>query len=202
MTEQPQTPSAESANATSAELATPSAPALTSETVRHPDKAVFRIPGTAYLGIAFLTFCVTPLAFGGVPGLQAVYVFPLVLLVFVWRTRTVATRDQLDIRTVFGKQTIKWSQLKGLSLTKNARVRAVTTDGSEVLLPTVRTRHLPVLSLVSGGKIPDPSGILEGDPSGTLQEGNRKPEATTSNPEIEQTTSAQPTADRPEHQQE
>jgi hypothetical protein len=123
-------------------------------------KAVFRIPRTAFLAIAFLVICMTPFAFSGVPGLQAFYLVPLILLIFVQRTQTVATENGLAIRTVFTSRVLSWSELKGLVLTKKARVRAVLTDDNQVALPTIRTRHLPVLSLISGGRLPDPSGLL------------------------------------------
>ncbi|WP_344867489.1 PH domain-containing protein [Amycolatopsis ultiminotia] len=124
-------------------------------------KAVFRIPSTAYLAIGLLIVCVTPVALGEINGFQWLYIFPLALLVFVARTRTVATKDGLQVRTVFGKRDLPWSALKGLAITDKARVRAVLGDETQITLPTVRTRHLPVLALVSGGKIKDPSGVLK-----------------------------------------
>jgi hypothetical protein len=118
-------------------------------------KAVFRIPRTSFMAIALLTICVTPIALGEIPYLQWLYVFPIVLAVFVIRTRTLATR------TMFGHRDVPWSALKGLAITKRARVQAVLTDDTKVPLPTVRTRHLPVLSLVSEGLVADPSGLLD-----------------------------------------
>jgi hypothetical protein len=88
-----------------------------------------------------------------------IYVFPLGLLVFVLRTRTVADSTGLTVRTMFGHRELPWSALKGLALTDKSKVRAVLTDDSQITLPTVRTRHLPVLSLVSGGRLEDPSGL-------------------------------------------
>ncbi|QRP44537.1 PH domain-containing protein [Amycolatopsis sp. FDAARGOS 1241] len=126
-------------------------------------KAVFKIPNTAYMAIALLTVCVTPIALGEINGLQWLYIFPVALFVFVLRTRTVATRAGLEVRTVFGKRDLPWSALKGLAITDRARVRAVLGDDTQITLPTVRTRHLPVLSLVSEGKIKDPSGVLSED---------------------------------------
>lgn len=126
-------------------------------------KAIFRIPATAILAIVVLVVCVTPVAFGGIPGLQALYLVPLGLLWFVQRMRTVATVHGLAVRTMFGHRDIPWSALKGLSITSKARVRAVLGDGSEIALPAVRTRHLPVLSLVSGGRLKDPTGLTDED---------------------------------------
>ena len=126
-------------------------------------KAVFRIPRTSFMAIALLTICVTPIALGEIPYLQWLYLFPIALAVFVIRTRTVATRDGLAIRTMFGKRDVPWSALKGLAITKKARVQAVLQDDTKVPLPTVRTRHLPVLSLVSEGLVADPSGQLNAE---------------------------------------
>ena len=124
-------------------------------------KAVFRVPRTAFMAIALLTVCVTPVALGDIPYLQWLYVFPIALAVYVIRVRTVATRQGLAVRTVFGHRDLPWPALKGLAITKKARVAAVLRDDTKVPLPTVRTRHLPVLSLVSEGLVADPSGLLD-----------------------------------------
>lgn len=126
-------------------------------------KAVFRIPRTSFMAIALLTLCVTPIALGEIPYLEWLYLFPIALAVFVIRTRTVATREGLATRTMFGHRDVPWSALKGLAITKKSRVQAVLRDDTKVPLPTVRTRHLPVLSLVSEGLVADPSGLLDAE---------------------------------------
>lgn len=126
-------------------------------------KAVFRIPGTAFLAIVFLMVCLIPVSFNGVPGLWALYAVPLGLILFVVRTRTTATEQGLAVRTLFGHRDLPWEALKGLAITKRSKVRAVLADGSQIPLPTVRTRHLPVISLVSGGRVKDPSGLTDED---------------------------------------
>jgi Bacterial PH domain len=122
--------------------------------------AVFRIPRTSYFAIAFLIFCMTPAALGEIHWLAVLYLIPIALLAFVRRTRTTADSEGLQIRTMFGGQDLPWSGVKGLSLSKKSKVSAVLANDSRVALPTVRTRHLPVLSLVSGGLLPDPSGLI------------------------------------------
>ena len=124
-------------------------------------KAVFRIPAISYLAIVFLMVCLIPVSFNGVPGLWALYVVPLALIVFVARTRTVATPQGLDLRTMFGHRHVPWEALKGLAITRRAKVRAVLADDSQIPLPTVRTRHIPVLSLVSDGRVADPTGLTD-----------------------------------------
>src|SRR5690348_2674197 len=101
-------------------------------------------------------FCLAPTAFADVPGLWVLYVVPLALIVFVVRTRTVATARGLSVRTMFGHRELPWETLKGLAITDRAKVRAVLADDTQVPLPTVRTRHLPVISLVSEGRLKDP----------------------------------------------
>ncbi|KAA9159475.1 PH domain-containing protein [Amycolatopsis acidicola] len=131
------------------------------EQLRKRRKAVFRIPLIALLAIFGAMVCMAPAAFADVPGLWAMYVIPLGLIVFVIRTRTVATPEGLAIRTMFGHRELPWDALKGFSITKRAKVRAVLSDDSTIALPTVRARHLPVLSLVSNGRVKDPTGLVD-----------------------------------------
>nr|WP_221471076.1 PH domain-containing protein [Amycolatopsis umgeniensis] len=131
------------------------------EQANEAPKAVFKIPNTALLAIAFLVVCVTPVAFGDVPYLQWLYLFPIALAVFVIRTRTTATSEGLEVRTLFGRRDLPWSALKGLAITDKAKVQAVLKDESKIALPAVRTRHLPVISLVSAGRMADPSGLTD-----------------------------------------
>lgn len=131
------------------------------EQANEAPKAVFKIPNTALLAIAFLVVCVTPVAFGDVPYLQWLYIFPIALAVFVIRTRTTATAEGLEVRTMFGRKDLPWSSLKGLAITDKAKVQAVLKDESKIPLPAVRTRHLPVISLVSAGRMADPSGLTD-----------------------------------------
>lgn len=129
--------------------------------VRKRRKATFRVPLIALLAIFGLMVCLAPTAFAEVPGLWALYVIPLGMIVYVVRTRTVATPERLAVRTVFGHRDLPWEAMKGLSITKRAKVRAVLTDDTTIPLPSVRTRHLPVLALVSGGRLKDPTGLVD-----------------------------------------
>ncbi|HEV2783758.1 MAG TPA: PH domain-containing protein [Actinophytocola sp.] len=128
--------------------------------VQVPERLVFRTPATAVLGALLLAVGATPFAFGA-PGLFAIYLVPVAIIVRVLRTRTTADADGLAVRHVLTRRVLPWSSLKGLRLTKRAGVRAVRTDGTEVALPAVRTRHLPALALISGGRLDDPLADLE-----------------------------------------
>jgi hypothetical protein len=118
---------------------------------------VFRIPGVAVLGALLIAVAATPIVAVG-HWLFLIYLIPLAAIVFILRTRTTADGEGLVVRTVFTSRTLPWSGLKGLRLTKRSGVRAVLTDDSEVPLPSVRTRHLPALALISGGRLDDPLG--------------------------------------------
>ncbi|MPY84624.1 MAG: PH domain-containing protein [Actinophytocola sp.] len=113
------------------------------------------MPGAAIFAAFFVMFCGTPLAWSSW-WLTPIYLLPLGYIVWLVRTRTVADAEGLVTRTVFSSRRLPWSELKGLTITSRAEVRAVLTDGSEVRLPTVRTRHLPVLAYVSDGHLSDP----------------------------------------------
>ncbi|RZS39079.1 PH (Pleckstrin Homology) domain-containing protein [Herbihabitans rhizosphaerae] len=130
-----------------------------SNQVETPQRLVFRIPPTALLGVFLLALGCLPVAFVGVPGLQAIFLVPLAAGWWVVRTRTVADRDKLVVRTVFGRRSLSWNTVVGLRITKGTRVDAVVgdKDSAGIRLPSVRPRHLPALALISGGRVPDPT---------------------------------------------
>jgi hypothetical protein len=123
-------------------------------------KLVFRIPATALLAAGLIAICVTPVAWA-VPGLQALYLLPLGYAWWVVRNRTTVTEDELVARGVFGTTTLRWDEVKSIRLTQKGWLKAVRTDDTEVTLPAVRFMHLPALSVVSGGRVPDPSVVDE-----------------------------------------
>lgn len=123
-------------------------------------KLVFRIPATALLAAGLIAICVTPVAWLA-PGLQALYVLPLAYAYWVVRNRTTVTEESLVARGLFGSTTLKWDEVKSIRLVQKGWLKAVRTDDTEVTLPAVRFMHLPALSLVSGGRVPDPSAVEE-----------------------------------------
>jgi len=120
-----------------------------------PERLVFRTPGSALLACALAAVCAVPFAFAA-PGLAAIFLIPLAYAVWVVRVRTVADAEGLTVRRLIGGDRLPWSALSGLRLTPRGAVHAVREDGTEVALPSVRTRHLSALSLVSGGHLADP----------------------------------------------
>jgi hypothetical protein len=125
-----------------------------------PSRLVFRTPATAVLGALLFIVTATPFAFAA-PWLFVVYVVPLGAIALVLRLRTTADTDGLVARTLFGRHELSWSDIRALRVSERSWVRAVLDGGREQTLPTVRTRHLPALALISGGHLADPSEAPE-----------------------------------------
>jgi hypothetical protein len=121
-----------------------------------PSRLVFRIPATAVLGALLFAVTATPFAWAA-PGLAVVYLVPIFVIAWVLRVRTVADREKIVARTLFGRHVVPWSDVRAFRVSERSWVRAVVEDGKELPLPTVRTRHLPALSLISGGRLDDPT---------------------------------------------
>jgi hypothetical protein len=116
----------------------------------------FRLPLTALIGVFGLIVSMTPVAFG-VPGLQALYVVPLILTIWLVRTRTVVGPETVVVYRAWSpRRIIAWDDLAGLRIDDRFRVWAVLRGGDEVGLPAVRARDLRVLASASGGRLPDP----------------------------------------------
>lgn len=122
----------------------------------------FRLPGSAYLAVLFLAFCVLPLAFAGNSGegAKAVYgpralfvLIPLLAILYIARTATFVTADGVRVRAAFGSRRIAWDELRGLSV-QSRSVYAVLVDGA-VRLPCVRVADLAAVSRISGGRLPE-----------------------------------------------
>ena len=129
-------------------------------TILRVKKLVFRIPATALLAAGLIAICVTPVAWA-IPGLQALYVLPLGYAWWVVRNRTTVTEESLVARGLFGSTTVRWEDVKSIRLVQKGWLKAVKTDDTEVTLPAVRFMHLPALSVVSGGRVPDPTVVEE-----------------------------------------
>ena len=117
---------------------------------------MFRIPATAVLGALLFAITATPFAWAA-PGLFATYLIPVVAIYWILRVRTTADREKLVARTLFGRHVVPWSDLRAFRVSEKSWVRAVVEDGKELPLPLVRTRHLPALSLISDGRLEDPT---------------------------------------------
>jgi hypothetical protein len=124
-------------------------------------KIVFRVPTASYVAVVFLAVCASFVA-AAAPYYTVVYLIPLGVLVWTARTRTEVDADRLVVRRVLTRTVIPWSRVASLRLVDKGWIRAVRTDGGEIALPSVRTRHLPALALISGGRLTDPTDPASG----------------------------------------
>ena len=131
-------------------------PGATPGVRRLPKKLVFRVPGSAYIGVVFLIMCSSFVAAAS-PWFILVYLLPVGVAVWLWRTRTEVDAERLVVRRVLTRTVLPWSAVASLHLADRHWIRAVRTDGREITLPTVRTRHLPALAVISGGRVTDPT---------------------------------------------
>lgn len=117
-----------------------------------PDRAVFRLPFSAVAFPVLLFIITTPLA-TTLPILHLLFVLPVLALVYVLWTRTVADAHTLKVYTLLGRRTIAWADLDGFEFRGPRWAIAVTLDGKRVRLPMIRPRDLPALAAVSGGRL-------------------------------------------------
>lgn len=134
-----------------------------------PSRLVFRIPATAVLGALLFAITATPFAWAA-PGLAVVYLVPVAAIAWVMRVRTIADQEKLVARTLFSRHVLPWTDIRGFRVSERSWVRAVNEAGKELPLPTVRTRHLPALALMSGGRMEDPTEVPAGEPASRAEE--------------------------------
>ncbi|HEX3791188.1 MAG TPA: PH domain-containing protein [Pseudonocardiaceae bacterium] len=152
-----------------------------------PSRLVFKTPRAALVAVAFFALCESTVALAG-GWLALLYLIPVLMAVWVLRTRTVVDENRLVIRRVLGRRVVNWSDVAYLRMREGKWVAAVLTNSSQVALPAVRTMHLPVLSLITNGRVDDPTAAQAHDEPAA--ETTEQPTATES---AETTTSAETT---------
>jgi hypothetical protein len=111
---------------------------------------------TLLLPVVVLAVCFLPLA-NATPWLLLLLVVPAALAAWVLRVGVdVGEQEGITVRSLVGERTVPWSELAGIRVGRRADLWLVTTGGTEVRLPVLRTRDLPQLAALSGGRIPAP----------------------------------------------
>ncbi|WP_206518125.1 PH domain-containing protein [Rhodococcus sp. X156] len=138
------------------------AEASTPSRVEPAPTAVLQNNRVALLGVGFLLVCLIPAMVAAPLVFGWLVVVPVVATWWVLRMRTTASPDGLQVRTMTGGQSIGWDRVRGVRFPRHRSTRlgsfgrVVLDDDTEVTLPCVTFRDLPVLSLASGGRVPDP----------------------------------------------
>ncbi|MCV7054253.1 PH domain-containing protein [Mycolicibacterium gilvum] len=117
---------------------------------------VIRISPMAHVAVGFLTVALLAVVLAGPIWFLLLFLIPAGVSYAVARYRTVADRDTVTARTLFGKQTVRWEDIHGLRFGRQAWAVARRRDGSELTLPGVTFATLPVLTAASGGPVPNP----------------------------------------------
>ena len=110
----------------------------------------------AHLAVGFFTLGLLALVLSWPVWCAALLVIPVILSALIIRLRTVADRESVTARTLLGSETVGWSDIEGLRFGKGSWARAQLTDGRELLLPAVTFATLPLLTEISGGRVPNP----------------------------------------------
>ena len=84
-------------------------------------------------------------------------VLPAAAVAWVLRVGVDLSDAGVTARSLVGSRTVGWPELSGIRVGDRGDLWLVTTAGTQVRLPVVRTRDLPQLSALSDGRIPDPS---------------------------------------------
>jgi hypothetical protein len=132
---------------------------------------VFRNSPLAVLAAIAFMVCFTPVALT-VPGMTVLYLIPIAMVFWVLRLRTTVDADTIAARGTLRTQRVDWADVTALRLRTRSRISAVLNSGTELPLPAVHVRDLPVLAMMSGGRLPDPSAEAgapertESEPSG------------------------------------
>jgi hypothetical protein len=117
---------------------------------------VIRISPMAHFAVGFLALGLLALVLAGPSWFALLLVIPVVLSALVIRYRTVADADTVTARTLLASQTVSWDDIAGLRFSKGAWAFAQLKDGGELRLPAVTFSTLPMLTEVSGGRVPNP----------------------------------------------
>jgi hypothetical protein len=91
-----------------------------------------------------------------VPWTSPLLVIPVLTSAMIVRFRTVADAQTVTARTLLGSRTVSWDDIKGLRFVKASWARAELTSGEDIRLPAVTFATLPLLTEISGGRVPNP----------------------------------------------
>ncbi|WP_241038432.1 PH domain-containing protein [Blastococcus litoris] len=118
--------------------------------------ARLRMNRTALLPVGLLAVCAVPLAFGAPPWTLPVLLVPVVAALWVLRVGVDIGDDAVTVRSLAAERRVPWTEIAGLRVAPRGDLWLVTTHGTEVHLPVMRARDLPLLASASGGRIDVP----------------------------------------------
>ena len=118
--------------------------------------ARLRMNRVALLPVLFLVVCVLPLAFA--TSWTVVFLLvPVLVAAWVLRTGVDVGDDGVTVRSLAAARHVPWNEVAGIRVADRGDLYLVTTRGTELRLPVLRTRDLPRLAALSGGRIDVPA---------------------------------------------
>lgn len=110
----------------------------------------------AHLAVGFLTLGLLIPVLTWPTWAWPLLVIPVILSALIIRLRTIADEQGVTARSALSSRTVSWDDIEGLRFEKGSWGRAVLSDGSQLRLPAVTFALLPLLTEVSGGRVPNP----------------------------------------------
>lgn len=110
----------------------------------------------AHLAVGFLTLGLLTLVLSNPTVFSVLLVIPIALSAAIIRYRTAADTDTVTARSLTRSRTVSWGDIKGLRFDRSSWAIADLNDGTDLRLPAVTFATLPLLTEVSGGRVPNP----------------------------------------------
>ncbi|MDV3127150.1 PH domain-containing protein [Mycobacterium sp. 21AC1] len=117
---------------------------------------VIQMSPMAHFAVGFFALGLLALVFTNPAWFAPLLIIPIVASFAIFRYRTVADEDSVTARSLVSSETAAWSDIEGLRFDRASWAIAHRTDGSELRLPAVTFATLPLLTEVSGGRVPNP----------------------------------------------
>ncbi|MCV2488827.1 PH domain-containing protein [Geodermatophilus sp. YIM 151500] len=118
-----------------------------------------RMSRTVLAPVVVFALALLPVALAS-PWAAPVLVVPVVLAAGLLRIGADVDDGGVTVRSLVGKRHLAWTEVSGIRVGPRTDLWLVTTRGTEVRLPVLRARDLPLLSAASGGhlSVPAPPG--------------------------------------------
>lgn len=123
-----------------------------------------RMTRASLLVVGFALVCAVPLATALAPWGLLLLLVPL--LGWVWVARTGIDIDPRGVtaRRLFGRRLVGWDAIVGIRVGRRGELWLVKTNRTEVRLPTLRTRDLSRLYLLTGRRLGIPPATSPAEP--------------------------------------
>ena len=115
-----------------------------------------RMSRTMLLPLVLFALCLLPVVLLSPWGLLLL-LLPVLLAVWVLRVGVTVDDDGIGVQSLVGSRHVAWRELAGIRVGERGQLWLVTTRRTELRLPVLRTRDLPRLAALSGGRIDVPA---------------------------------------------